>query len=616
MLGFGTSDRSQATTTQNTPSLSPCVSGTDLDNQNQQPTPIKRASTTFYDRIITDWWWWELGSWLVSFACVATIVGLLVFYDGKKQPDHVIGGITLNAIIAIFAAVAKAALILPVSEAIGQLKWIWFRSERRLFDFFAFDNASRGPWGSAMLLVRTKCRHLASIGAAITVLALAFEPFFQQSVTFTARDIVKASGTISIATSFRPINDIQYRVTTGYAWSGVDYGAAIRSTAFDIANAISTPNQSVRSAPSSCPTERCTWAPYSSLGVCHRCKDVSQLVAPVCQQRSMAFPEGTGGSAVEPCGYQINGTFLTGTYGLWDRKTVGLATFMAKTQTRQNMTPVYWNSTVFANAPNALLDFYIGFVPGGDAQILRNATPVLLECLFQWCVKTFQATHVNGSLEEEVMSVYLPPDTESPTQLGFLKNTPATFGTAPNDPFVMTAAGKSFRVGANTTRLLSNSLTANLPTFMGNDSFDATKQYPGRWSFVQSAPHDVDSVLGPIAEAMTNSIRSTVNSGTEQAVGDAWGSEVFVQTQWLWLLLPVALLLSTLILVCATIVQSRKKRIPSWKSSSLATLLHGLAEEAREKFAQDTTQSEVEALSQKLRVRFIAQGTHGSLVPV
>jgi hypothetical protein len=134
------------------------TSNPDDNVESQSPKPLLRASTTFYERVITDWWWWELGSWLVSFACVMTIVGLLFYYDGKKQPSHVVQGITLNAFIAVFAAIAKAALILPVSEAIGQLKWIWFREERKLVDFYTFDNASRGPWGSTLLLCKTKGR--------------------------------------------------------------------------------------------------------------------------------------------------------------------------------------------------------------------------------------------------------------------------------------------------------------------------------------------------------------------------------------------------------------------------------------------------------------------------
>jgi hypothetical protein len=120
--------------------------------------PLLRTSTTLYDRIVTDWWWWELLSLLVSLLSISTIVGILLLYSEKKQPDHVIPGVTLNAFISVFAAVAKAALILPVSEAIGQLKWIWFRDQAKLWDFYLFDGASRGPWGSFILLWRTKCR--------------------------------------------------------------------------------------------------------------------------------------------------------------------------------------------------------------------------------------------------------------------------------------------------------------------------------------------------------------------------------------------------------------------------------------------------------------------------
>jgi hypothetical protein len=137
---------------------SPAAAG-DPDSE-VHPEPkwqLLRASTTFYDRVVNDWWYWELLSWTVSFSCVAAIVGVLIYYDGKMQPKQVVLGITLNGYISVFAAIAKAAMILPVSEAIGQLKWMWFRQERRLSNFSTFDNASRGPWGSLMLLGTTKC---------------------------------------------------------------------------------------------------------------------------------------------------------------------------------------------------------------------------------------------------------------------------------------------------------------------------------------------------------------------------------------------------------------------------------------------------------------------------
>ncbi|KAF2027917.1 hypothetical protein EK21DRAFT_91139 [Setomelanomma holmii] len=535
--------------------LSPASNVTGPNTTNHQlPKPLLRASTTFYERIVTDWWWWELGSWLISFACVAAIVELLLYYDGKKQPNDVVRGINLNAFVSVFAAITKVAMILPVSEAIGQLKWMWFQKERRLFNFFTFDNASRGPWGSLLLLGTTRCKHLVPIGAGITVLALAFEPFFQQSVSFVTKDVVQGSGTVSVAASYRPISDLQCPVASEFPWTG-----------------------------------RCNWAPYSSLGVCHRCQDVSRLLRHMCQKKALAL--GSGGiGAANPCDYALNTTFVT---GMWSNSgsvyTIGLTTMVVNRYVQTTSGDVYLNSTVFRNTPNVLLDFYVGYTAGGDAQILRNATPVLHECVFN--------------------------DLNTAVVLRSPNRDPPTFGGAPNDPFTMMAAGKTFSVNTNTTRLLSNSISANLPTMLMNDTLDSQGRCPGRWNFVQTGTHDINVVLDPVTEAMTNQMRTSTNNGTDLVYGDAWGAEIFAKTQRLRLLLPGLLLLSTLILISTTIAQSRKRQLPSWKSSALAILLHGLTEEVREQFAQGTSQSEVEAVSQKLRVKLMLNGAHGRLIP-
>lgn len=41
--------------------------------------------------------------------------------------------------------------MVPVVAAIGQLKWHWFRSTKRiLYHYQVFDEASRGPFGAAV----------------------------------------------------------------------------------------------------------------------------------------------------------------------------------------------------------------------------------------------------------------------------------------------------------------------------------------------------------------------------------------------------------------------------------------------------------------------------------
>jgi hypothetical protein len=73
---------------------------------------------------------------------IGAIIALLYYLDNQslsKWPP----GLTL---VTILSNIASAALILPISEAIGQLKWTWFhgKKSRDAFDFEIFDKASRG----------------------------------------------------------------------------------------------------------------------------------------------------------------------------------------------------------------------------------------------------------------------------------------------------------------------------------------------------------------------------------------------------------------------------------------------------------------------------------------
>jgi len=47
-----------------------------------------------------------------------------------------------------------------VGVAMSQSKWLWYRQgePRRLQDLQLFDDATRGPWGSAQLLFSLRAR--------------------------------------------------------------------------------------------------------------------------------------------------------------------------------------------------------------------------------------------------------------------------------------------------------------------------------------------------------------------------------------------------------------------------------------------------------------------------
>jgi hypothetical protein len=130
-------------------------------------------------------WLFEIMSWSISAICMAAVVAIYVHL--KDEPISLSRSSMLLTTANVLGKIASAALIVPTSEALGQLKWNWFHDSKAMWDFEIFDKASRGPWGALMLLFRTRGRSLAALGALLIVLLLAIDTFFQQVIDFPER---------------------------------------------------------------------------------------------------------------------------------------------------------------------------------------------------------------------------------------------------------------------------------------------------------------------------------------------------------------------------------------------------------------------------------------------
>lgn len=99
-----------------------------------------------------DWWMEELLAILLSIVALFAIVVILRKYDDQNLPKlpH---NVSLNLVVSTLATFSKSWLILAVTSALGQFKWLWmFSKQRRLQDVQVFDEASRGPLGASKLL--------------------------------------------------------------------------------------------------------------------------------------------------------------------------------------------------------------------------------------------------------------------------------------------------------------------------------------------------------------------------------------------------------------------------------------------------------------------------------
>ena len=134
---------------------------------------VARAKNTRCRRLLL----WASAGWAPEILCASlgtllmvTLCLVLQAYDGNPEP-HFGSGIgsqlTLNTIVAIISASAKAALLLPVAECISQNKWYWFEDQYKdVRDMVTFDNASRGIYGGLELLWKTRLRLVPSLGTS------------------------------------------------------------------------------------------------------------------------------------------------------------------------------------------------------------------------------------------------------------------------------------------------------------------------------------------------------------------------------------------------------------------------------------------------------------------
>jgi hypothetical protein len=141
--------------------------------------------TNVVTKAISWWWWWEIGAAALSMLSMLLIIVVLVKINNRPLQTWRLP-IQPNSLIAIFTTAGKTAMMVPAAACIAQLKWRHFhRRARRLNHLQLFDDASRGPWGSIMMIYGIRSQALlASAFAVITLVALGIEPSAQQILAF------------------------------------------------------------------------------------------------------------------------------------------------------------------------------------------------------------------------------------------------------------------------------------------------------------------------------------------------------------------------------------------------------------------------------------------------
>lgn len=96
-------------------------------------------------------WKVEVSSWIASASCFIALVIALRVFDGHPLPQLKFG-ITPSAIVQILSTLGEFFLEISYGSGVGQLKWLNALQKKPLADFHTIDEASRGAWGSVVLI--------------------------------------------------------------------------------------------------------------------------------------------------------------------------------------------------------------------------------------------------------------------------------------------------------------------------------------------------------------------------------------------------------------------------------------------------------------------------------
>jgi hypothetical protein len=250
-----------------------------------------------------------------------------------------------------------------------------------------------------MLLLRTKGRSLAALGAAITLFALAMDPFFQQVVGLPEQWRVQPTkGFISRATTYKTYTAGKY-LNTGQVVLELDQ--SMTATAYhyfyDNGTGPITASNGAGSRPTiplSCPNSNCTWTEYDSLGVCNRCADITDRLEfqclesvldwidapnPTLDSTGWMYPNGTA------CGWYLksdNPMLMSGyTTDLFTNHTGEV--LLSRSQPLYDLltrAPLPGYQAKLNDTRNPITHFIV--VSGQDVEkIRRNSTPIAHECI-------------------------------------------------------------------------------------------------------------------------------------------------------------------------------------------------------------------------------------------
>ncbi|KAK7972695.1 hypothetical protein PG988_006829 [Apiospora saccharicola] len=593
------------------------------------PVELYKMSCHLWHVLQDYWWLWELATMSVSFASMTAVIVTLAVEDGKSLDDWTLP-IQPNSLISIFITLSKSAMMTVITGAIAQSMWMQFEQNLTpLLRVEEIQEAGRGPWGSIKLLTAMmkgkRFNLIAIVGAVITVATLALDPFVQQVMSFPNRTIPAQDGK-AIFRSTQSWRDLDITSVQGAILGGIyrnpqitNYTCTESSCSWPtitILGVCSACKDLTSEADIKCSTTPGPMAPSKSDPWSFETTSCNYTVGgnmtiPVCMQ-TMSFPGENG----QPGEHSSQWTKIK----LLPQE--GYQNYSTKNTLGEMIAPDinYWFTTVLSYS--TFFDSRTHPLPKATPALLA---PQIMGCGLHPCGQVWNnPSVVNGTMAHGGM-----PTSSAPLRLQFNDAGRDRFYATPNrsdysdvlrvvnnegDPFPGNGTFTVSRTVANNlTDLMTQMYRA---TFLaGNENFgDAFPETgEGMWGLTDAmfdvnvddksaagdggggddagtagattAPNSPVASFARAARGLSEYVRNNYNldssdggsfaeEGRERWNGKAWRQETYIDVRWVFLTLPLVVLVATLGLLCVAVWRSWGKGARVWKSSSLALLFH------------------------------------------
>ncbi|KAI0518381.1 hypothetical protein F5B22DRAFT_653895 [Xylaria bambusicola] len=566
-------------------------------------------------------WVWEYFALALSASAVTALIVLLAYMNDLPL-SHWKAIVSPTTTVSILAATIRVSLSFAISSCLGQAKWTWFKKQPdKLLAFKRFDDASRGPWGSFWLIIWVKALyHIAAIGAAVTILLLAFEPSFQAIITFDCR-IDSSDAELEALLGRSEFLD----TGTYYAYEGISGAIAISpNTTVTIVPYVSQPDLGLvsginsgfynlssakrQTASFACPTANCTWTAFTTLAVCSACNDVTSSIK---RHREEANDIGT----LKHHDMQI---YTNWTINALPR--LNLTNMSTAEDDTGQLTPAYMSATRLVNHQHTITfqnlstmmtavqiikasDEYIhGNIPWDDSPVTA------IECALYFCVNAYKSHVVQGELEEEPIASWSERDPNSFAVTDTSLASPevleewdrwnnyslySDYGDAQrsdlklfiphNDPLPFGLPENVTTVFTLTQRAIGSTLH-----FINEDFFSETMVWPlqgdglgrGAPPVVQALYQstNISETFQKASQSITNWIRDTSNA-THVGTTQEWTIRIHIE--WPYIAAPLAAFIAGLVFCAFSIAETHKLGLDAWKTNMIAALTHSVDAETR-----------------------------------